>query len=315
MKINQEIKDLVKRALGEDIGEGDITTKILFPKTQQKVTRAIILAKEKGIIAGLPVAKLVFKAIDKKIAFIPQVKEGEEVKSNQVIAKLTGDCAGLLSGERTSLNFLSHLSGIATLTHLFVEKVKDRVKIMDTRKTIPNLRLLEKYAVRIGGGKNHRFGLFDGILIKDNHIQAQFKIKIPPLTNQTGFSRNLESPNLHLTHSQHSKLKIKAIKDLVLRAKRKAKKIKVEVEVSNYQEAKTAMKAGAEIIMLDNMKPEVIRKVIKFANNLPEKPIFEVSGGITLKNINQFTSLGIDRISIGALTHSAPTLDLGMEII
>ena len=281
MRINKEIKALVKKALAEDIGEGDITTKILFPKTQQKA-KAIILAKDKGIIAGLPVAKLVFKTIDKKISFIPQVREGEGIKANQVIAKLSGDCAGLLSGERTALNFLSHLSGIATSTNLFVKKVKNRVKIMDTRKTIPNLRLLEKYAVKVGGGKNHRFGLFDGILIKDNHISVR----------------------------------IKAIRELVERAKKKAAKgMKVEIEVSNYQEAKNAIKAEAEIVMLDNMKPEIIRKVVKFAKDLSKRPIFEVSGGITLKNINQFASLGIDRISIGSLTHSAPALDLGMEIL
>ncbi len=283
--IKEEIESLIKRVLAEDIGEGDITTKILFPKRQQKV-KAIILTKEKGIIAGLQVAKLVFKMIDKKISFIPQVREGERIKANQAIAKLTGDCAVLLSGERTALNFLGHLSGIATLTNLFVEKVKDRVKIMDTRKTIPNLRLLEKYAVRIGGGKNHRFGLFDGILIKDNHISVK------------------------------SQNRIKTIRELVERAKKKAAKgIKVEIEVSNYQEAKSAMKAGADIIMLDNMKPEIIRKVVKFAISLPKRPIFEVSGGITLKNINQFASLGIDRISIGSLTHSAPALDIGMEIL
>lgn len=303
--VTQEIEGLVKRALAEDIGKGDRTTKILFSKTQQKV-KAIIIAKEKGIIAGFPIAKLVFKRVDKKITFIPQVREGKEVKDNQVIAKLTGDCAGLLSGERTALNFLSHLSGIATLTHLFVKKVKNRVKIMDTRKTAPNLRLLEKYAVRIGGGKNHRFGLFDGILIKDNHIKTEL--------------------------SKNSELRIKnynsreAIRELVERVKRKAKKtkpvrgtplngLKVEVEVENYQEAKAALKAGAEIIMLDNFSPEVIKKIIKFANNLPQKPILEVSGGITLENINQFVSLGIDRISIGSLTHSAPALDLAMDIL
>ncbi len=291
MKNRKEIEDLIKRALAEDIGEGDTTTKILFPKPKR--AKAIILAKEKGIIAGLPIAKLVFKLIDKKIRFIPQVKEGEKIKANQIIAKVIGNCAGLLSGERTALNFLSHLSGIATLTNLFVKKVKNRVKIMDTRKTTPNLRLLEKYAVRIGGGKNHRFGLFDDILIKDNHIKIKYQKSTPDLIRG----------------------KNQVIKDLVIKAKKKAKKMKVEIEVSNYQEAKAAITAGADIIMLDNMKPEKIRKVVKLANNLPEKPIFEVSGGITLKSINQFASLGIDRISIGSLTHSAPALDLGMEII
>ncbi|OIO34211.1 MAG: nicotinate-nucleotide diphosphorylase (carboxylating) [bacterium (Candidatus Ratteibacteria) CG_4_10_14_3_um_filter_41_18] len=295
MKINQEIKDLIKRALDEDIGEGDRTTKILFPMA--KKVKAIILAKEKGIIAGLPIAKLSFKTLDKKIKFIPRVKEGEEVKANQIVAELVGNCAGLLAGERVALNFLSHLSGIATLTDLLVKKVKNRVKIMDTRKTLPGLRILEKYAVKTGGGKNHRFGLFDGILIKDNHIEI-------------ATSSAEKSELLAMT----PKLKIQVIEELILTAKKEAKKMKVEVEVENYQEALTAIRTGADIIMLDNMKPATIRKIVKFAKNLPKKPIFEISGGITLENISQFASLGIDRISLGALTHSAPALDLGMEI-
>ena len=286
---SKEIRDLVKRALAEDIGEGDITTKILFPGA--KKVKAIILAKEKGAIAGLPIAKLVFKSIDEKVTFIPRVKEGEKVRKNQIVAKITGDCKAILAGERTALNFLSHLSGIATLTARFVEQTKSYpAKIMDTRKTTPNLRLLEKDAVRIGGGKNHRFGLFDGILIKDNHIK---------------------SGRLAMTQ----KFKIQAIKDLIIKAKRKAKKMKVEVEVENYQEARTAITSGADIIMLDNISPKMIKKIIKSAKNLPKKPLFEVSGGINLKNINQFASLGIDRISIGALTHSAPALDLGLNIL
>jgi len=288
MKINKEIEDLVKRALAEDIGEGDITSKILFPGA--KKVKAIILAKEKGVIAGLPIAKLVFKSIDEKVSFIPVVKEGEKIRKNQIIAKITGDCKAILAGERTALNFLSHLSGIATLTARFVEQTKSyKVKIMDTRKTAPNLRLLEKDAVKVGGGKNHRFGLFDGILIKDNHIKVK-------------------SSELKV------KSRVKGIEELLKRAKRKAKKMKVEVEVENYQEARAAITSGADIIMLDNISPKMIKKIIKSAKNLPKRPIFEVSGGINLENINQFASLGIDRISIGALTHSAPALDLGMNI-
>ena len=284
MKISKEIEDLVKRALAEDIGEGDITAKILFPGA--KKVKAIILAKEKGVIAGLPIAKLVFKSIDEKITFIPVIKEGEKIRKNQIVAKITGNCKVILAGERTALNFLSHLSGIATLTARFVEQTKSyKVKIMDTRKTTPNLRLLEKDAVKVGGGKNHRFGLFDGILIKDNHISAKFE-------NRIG-----------------------VIEELVKLAKRKAKKMKVEVEVENYREAKAAITSGADIIMLDNISPKMIKKIIKSAKNLPKRPLFEVSGGINLKNINQFASLGIDRISIGALTHSAPALDLGLNIL
>ncbi len=291
MKISKEIEGLVKRALAEDIGRGDITTKILFPGA--KMAEAIILAKEKGVIAGLPIAKLVFKCLDKKVSFIPRVKEGEKIRKNQIIAKITGDCKTILAGERTALNFLSHLSGIATLTARFVEQTKSYpVKIMDTRKTSPELRLLEKDAVEVGGGKNHRFGLFDGILIKDNHIKVE-----------SGF--------LAMT----PKFKIQAIKDLIIKAKRKAKGMKVEVEVENYQEARAAITSGADIIMLDNISSKMIKKIIKSAKNLPKRPLFEVSGGITLENINQFASLGIDRISIGALTHSAPALDLALNIL
>ena len=280
---------MVKRALAEDIGKGDITTRILFPGA--KKVKAIILAKEKGVIAGLPIAKLVFKSIDKKIAFIPLLKEGEETKRNQIVAKITGNCKTILAGERTALNFLAHLSGIATLTARFVEQTKSyNVKIMDTRKTTPGLRLLEKYAVKVGGGKNHRFGLYAAILIKDNHLKVQ--------------SSQLKPQS-----------KIKAIKEVLRLAKRKAKKMKVEVEVENYQEARAAITSGADIIMLDNISPKMIKKIIKSAENLPKRPTFEVSGGINLKNINRFASLEIDRISIGALTHSAPALDLGLDIL
>ncbi len=289
MKLNKEIRDLVKRALAEDIGKGDITTRILFPGA--KKVKAIILAKEKGVIAGLPIAKLVFKSIDKKIAFIPLLKEGEETKRNQIVAKITGNCKTILAGERTALNFLAHLSGIATLTARFVEQTKSyNVKIMDTRKTTPGLRLLEKYAVKVGGGKNHRFGLYAAILIKDNHLKVQ--------------SSQLKPQS-----------KIKAIEEVLRLAKRKAKKMKVEVEVENYQEARAAITSGADIIMLDNISPKMIKKIIKSAENLPKRPTFEVSGGINLKNINRFASLEIDRISIGALTHSAPALDLGLDIL
>ena len=291
MKINKEIEGLVKRALAEDIGEGDITSKILFPGA--KKVKAIILAKEEGSIAGLPIAKLVFKNIDEKISFIPRVKEGEKIRKNQIIAKITGNAKSILAGERTALNFLSHLSGIATLTARFVEQTKSyKIKIMDTRKTTPELRLLEKGAVKVGGGKNHRSGLFDGILIKDNHIKVESKL-------------------LAMT----PKFKIQAIKNLIIKAKKEAKKMKIEVEVENYQEAMAAISAEADIIMLDNISPKTIKKIIKSAKNLPKRPIFEVSGGINLKNINRFASLGIDRISIGTLTHSAPALDLGLNIL
>lgn len=266
------VEAIVKRALREDIGKGDITTNLLIPKGVK--TEARIIAKEKGILAGLKVARLVFKTLDKEVRFSSHLRDGDEVYPGEVIAILYGEARALLMGERTALNFLQRLSGIATLTRKFVERCKGTgVKILDTRKTTPGLRSLEKYAVRVGGGKNHRMGLYDMILIKDNHIIMTGGID-------------------------------KAIKRV--RGKRK-----VEVEVKNLKEFREALRLKVKRIMLDNMGVREVKKAVEIAKGRMK---LEVSGGINLKNVRKFAETGVDYISVGALTHSAKALDISMEI-
>ena len=222
-----KIKPLIKRALKEDIGKGDITTKAAIPKGL--MAEAVIRAKEYGVICGLDAAKLAFNLLDTKIKFRKKVKDGDAVKAGQTIAIVKGNARKILEGERVSLNFLQRLSGIATLTSQYVRKVKPyKARILDTRKTTPGLRLLEKYAVKIGGGKNHRFGLYDAVLIKDSHI------------NLVGFKKAVE------------------------RTKKYFKKIEIETE--NLREVKDALDVKADIIMLDNMDIKTMRKAVKLIN-------------------------------------------------
>lgn len=265
-------KQIIQQALKEDIGKGDITTDMLISPDLK--IEAVIIAKEKGVIAGLAVAKEVFKAVDKKIIFKPNTKDAKMVFPSQAVAYIKGRARSILSAERTALNFLSHLSGIATLTGKFSDKVRPyKVKIFDTRKTLPGLRQLQKYAVRSGGGFNHRFSLDDMVLIKDNHIKAmQGCLSLPKVS----------------------------------------KGCKIEIEVNNLKEFKDALKIKPDIIMLDNMKLDDIKKAVKLKKG--KKPILEVSGGINLKNVSAIARTGIDRISVGALTHSAPALDFSLEI-
>ncbi len=268
---------LVKAALAEDIGKGDITTGSIIPKTAKG--EAEFIAKEDMVLAGLFIAGKTFKLLDKSSVFKTFFKDGEAVKKGTVIAVVKGRLAPILTGERVALNFLQRLSGIATLTREFTKKIDDRgVKLLDTRKTTPCLRILEKYAVKAGGGFNHRFGLFDAVLIKDNHIAASGGVK-------------------------------KAV-DKVLKKYRDS--MPVEVEVTNYKEVREAVEAGADIIMLDNMDPERIRKSLKIIKN---RALVEVSGGVTLSNVREIASTGVDFISVGALTHSARSMDISMEVV
>ena len=294
MKLDLErIRPIVKMALGEDVGKGDITTNLIIPKGRK--VEALIRAKEEGIIAGLPVAELVFKIVQSpkskvQSQFKVKVKEGAKVKKGQVIAEVSGDARSILTAERTALNFLQRLSGIATLTNRFVEKVKPyKVKIFDTRKTTPGLRYLEKYAVRCGGGYNHRMGLYDQVLIKDNHFR------------------------LHAA-GYRSQDWVKKIRKTI------PKRMKIEVEAKNLREVREALKAGVDIIMLDNMGLETIRKAVRLirvkGQGLRVKvPLMEASGGITLENVRKVAKTGVDRISIGALTHSAKALDISLNIV
>jgi len=288
MKLDLEkVRAVVRVALKEDVGKEDITTNLIIPKGK-KAKGIIRTAKEKGIIAGLPVAELVLKTVNKKVKFKAKVKEGERVKKGQIIAEISGDARSILIVERPALNFLQRLSGIATLTNRFVEKVKShKVKIFDTRKTTPGLRYLEKYAVRCGGGYNHRMGLWDMVLIKDNHLRLQA-----------------------------SGLRLQALVKKL--RKRIPKRMEMEVEAKNLREVREALKARVDIIMLDNMDLKTMRKAVKLCRGSQvagrRSPIIEASGGITLRNVTKIARTGVNRISIGALTHSAQALDISLDI-
>ncbi len=276
IKRSEEIDRIIKQALKEDIGKGDITTRLTVPVNIKAEAR--IIAKEKGILAGSSIVIMIFSTLDPKIRINFKIKEGARFNKGAVIAEIYGNARVLLTGERTALNFLCRLSGIATLTRKFVDRVSHtKAKILDTRKTTPNLRILEKYAVRIGGGINHRFGLYDMILIKDNHIEAAGSI-----TNAVRFAQagnNSELP--------------------------------IEVETKNLSEVKEAIKLKIPVIMLDNMNLNQIRKAVKLGRG---KVKFEVSGGVNLKYVKKIVETGIDYISVGALTHSAPIVDMSMKI-
>ena len=274
-----QLNTLIDLALEEDIGGGDITSESLIPeKLQAKTT---LLAKGDGVLSGLDLAKLVFIKVDPDLKFKALLKDGTRLHPGDIIASVTGNARSILKAERLALNFLQKLSGIATQTNQYVELIKDLpVDILDTRKTTPGMRLLEKYAVSMGGGRNHRFSLSDGILIKDNHLA---------------------------TLRAHCK----TLKQIVGQAKANAPKgIKVEVEVTDLHEVKEAVEAGADIIMFDNMTPAKMRRAIKL---VPANIFTEASGGITLKNVRAVAETGVNFISIGALTHSSKALDISLE--
>lgn len=274
----KQVEQAIDRALAEDLAFGDVTTEALIPPEQQG--RASIIARGEGILAGVEVAKGVFLKVDPSIQFEASVQDGAKVRKKDVVAVIEGKVASILKGERVALNFLTRLSGIASETARYVEATKGlKVRITDTRKTTPGIRLLEKYAVRIGGGKSHRQHLGDGILIKDNHLAA------------------LRSLGVEL-------------KGAIERARQRST-LKIEVEVESVEQAQVALEAGADVIMLDNMAIEDMRQVIELAQG---RALIEASGGITLDNVRQVAEVGVDLISVGALTHSARSLDLSLEL-
>lgn len=267
---------LIDRALEEDLGPGDLTTDALVDSA--KKGKAHLLTREDIILAGLDVFKMVYKKVGRDISFVDVANEGDRVRAGDIICRLEGPLHTILKGERTALNFIQRMSGIATLTGKYVEMTAHTgVRILDTRKTVPLLRSLDKYAVRVGGGFNHRFGLFDGILIKDNHISAAGSI-----------SRAVELARHHSPHL-----------------------IKVEVEVEDTAGAEEALKAGADAVLLDNMSVQDMRRAIEL---LKGKVMVEASGGITLKKVKEISETGVDFISVGALTHSPKAADLSLEI-
>jgi len=268
---------IIEYALREDLGDGDITTNSLA--SEKDDSKAVIRAKEKGVIAGLPIAKRVFQKLDPTVVCVDNIGDGESIRPGDTLSEINGGTRALLSGERLVLNILQRLSGIATLTSKYVKAVEGLpVKILDTRKTAPGLRMLDKYAVSVGGGYNHRFGLFDMVLIKDNHIKIA-----------GGISEAVA----------------------VIRKKYR-QKYKIEVETSGFEEVKEALIAGADIIMLDNMTPEQMKKAVRM---IDKNAIVEASGGITLRNVREVAETGVDFISVGSLTHSASALDIGLYVV
>ena len=288
MRLNLKlVEPIVKSALREDIGRGDRTTLSLIKK--DTLAKGKIVAKEEGLLAGLRVAKLAFTLLDEKIKFEFILRDGEKIKANQILAEIEGQARAVLSAERTALNFLQRLSGIATKTAKLVKETSPYpVKILDTRKTTPGMRYLEKYAVRVGGGENHRFGLFGGILIKDNHIKIAGGIKSA----------------VNLIRKKRPLMKINGYGGL-LRGK------KIEVEVENLREVKEALKAKADIIMLDNMRLREIKRAVEIVGG---KALIEVSGKVNQQNIKKIAKYGVNFISLGILTHSAESLDISLEV-
>ena len=270
------IQHLIEIALKEDIGPGDITTENLIDP--QFKGNGIIIAKESLVVAGLNVAKQVFQYLDSEIMFGSKFDDGDFVKKGDALANIEGKLRALLSGERTALNFLQHLSGISTLVRSYVVELSDKnIRLVDTRKTTPGWRVLEKYAVRIGGAYNHRMGLYDGVLIKDNHIAAFGGIK-----------KAIDHIKTRISHLQ-----------------------KIEVEVSDLDQVKEALEANVDVIMLDNMTINQIKEATAF---IDKRAVVELSGGITKGDIKSLADTGVDIISVGALTHSARCVDISMQI-
>ncbi|MEO8664930.1 MAG: carboxylating nicotinate-nucleotide diphosphorylase [Ignavibacteria bacterium] len=278
----KEAGRLIRLALMEDIGKGDVTSELLISPYSN--SKAELLIKENGIIAGLKIFEYVFSIIDKKIKVKFKTKDGQKVRKGEVIGSVQGNTRKLLKGERVALNLLQRMSGIATYTNFLVRKLNNNsIKIIDTRKTTPNLRIFEKLGVLTGGGENHRFGLYDMILIKDNHIEAN-----------GGISKTLD----------------------ILAARKKKLKQMIEIEVKNIKEFELVVSKGRDIIsrvMLDNFRLENVKKAVKLNNNLFE---IEISGGINEKNISRYRNIkGIDFISIGSVTHSVNSMDISLNFI
>ncbi len=272
---NPQIEQILSLALNEDIGTGDITTLSTIP--EDKTAHGRFVAKEDMILCGVPLAAHVFERVDKDIRFEAFFKDGEAVKKGDVIAEVTGNAQNVLTGERTALNFMQRLTGIATRTHAAVAEVEGtKAKITDTRKTTPGLRVLEKYAVRVGGGTNHRFNLADGVLIKDNHIAVS-----------GGITNAVKNARAVIPHT-----------------------LKIEVEVETKEQLLEALQAGADIIMLDNMSNEKMRECVELVGG---RALVEASGNMGEKSLVEVAQTGVDIISIGALTHTVRAADISLK--
>jgi nicotinate-nucleotide pyrophosphorylase (carboxylating) len=271
------LNDLIKRALEEDIAHGDITTLNLIPPQQK--ARGVFLAKAPGIVAGIEVSRAVFAYLDPATEFEIIKKDGERIEPGDIIAVVQGRAQALLMGERTALNFLQRLSGIASQTRSLVEMIEySKAQLVDTRKTTPGLRVLEKYAVQVGGARNHRFGLYDGVMIKDNHIQAVGSI-----------TQAVTTLRQKVPHT-----------------------VKIEVEVENFEQLHEAVQAGADIVMLDNMDVYELAQAVEAVDG---QVLLEASGGINAGNLAEVARTGVDFVSMGALTHSVHSLDISLDFI
>ena len=284
-----EIEEIVDRALAEDLSSGDPTTDSLIPPDVHG--RALVVARAGGVLAGVDVAMFVFRRVDPALNARALLRDGSELKSHDasggtegdVIAEIEGGAAAILKAERTAINFLQHLSGIATETNRYVQAVAGyKARILDTRKTTPGLRALQKYAVTVGGGRNHRHNLGDGILIKDNHIQAMRQAGI-------GLGEIVERARAAAPHT-----------------------LKVEVEVEDLDQVGQALEAGAEVLLLDNMEVQEMAEAVAMATG---RALTEASGGISLENVREVAATGVDFISVGALTHSARALDISLDLV
>ncbi len=281
LQLTPEIEGLIDRAITEDLCIGDPTTEALIP--DELTGKAVIFSKAEGVLAGVDVALAVFRRVDPALRTTALLRDGAALKPRASIAEVEGPVASILKGERTALNFLQRLSGIATETSRYVRAVQGyNVRIIDTRKTTPGLRTLEKYAIRVGGGHNHRRNLGDGILIKDNHIQAL-------------------------------RLQEMSLGDIIRKAYANASHtIKIEVEVEDLDQVREALEAGAEILLLDNMSIEEMAQAVKLAKG---RAITEASGGINLETVRAVAATGVDLISVGALTHSVRALDISLDLV
>jgi nicotinate-nucleotide pyrophosphorylase (carboxylating) len=273
------LRRLVEHAIEEDLGRGDVTSDLLVPP--DTAARGSLRSRNRGVIAGLEVAAMAFELVDAQVQFEARIKDGDSVAQDQELALVSGSARSLLRAERVALNFLQRLSGVATLTSQYVEAVRGtRARIVDTRKTTPGLRSLEKYAVRAGGGFNHRRDLSDAMMIKDNHLAVIAALGL-------SLSKAVKHARQSLPHT-----------------------LKIEIEVDRLDQIPEALDAGADIILLDNMSLEDLRKAVGAING---RAIVEASGGVNLGTISDIAATGVDVISVGALTHSAPALDIGFD--
>ena len=275
---------LIRLALVEDLAStGDLTCRALIGPDED--AEVLVVARQQGIVAGLPIGELVFGHVDRKVGWVAEVSDGTLVKPGDIVARVAGPVAGLLVGERTALNILTHLSGIASVTRLFVDAVVGtKATILDTRKTLPGWRILAKYAVRAGGGTNHRMGLYDGVLIKDNHIAS--------------WSRQVGNSSLAAA---------------VRESRTSSPGVSVEVEVDTLDQLRDVLDGEPDIVLLDNMPPDVLREAVQIRDAAAPDVLLEASGGVTLATIRGIAETGVERISIGRLTHSAPALDFGFD--